>query len=112
MEDTERDISNLNLRKAISYAIDRQQFIDTVFKNDNVPSPSFAFGINGVNTETFSEVVIEANGGEPLYPPTANEELARNTWPRRLRSWVTPTLPRWISRSWFPRERRTSSSIR
>ena len=68
VEDTERDISNLNLRKAISYAIDRQQFIDTVFKNDNVPSPSFAFGINGVNTETFSEVVIEANGGEPLYP--------------------------------------------
>ena len=77
VEDTERDISNLNLRKAISYAIDRQQFIDTVFKNDNVPSPSFAFGINGVNTETFSEVVIEANGGEPLYPPTANEELAK-----------------------------------
>ena len=77
VEDTERDISNVNLRKAISYAIDRQQVIDTVFKNDNKPSQSFAFGINGVNTETFSEVVVAANGGEPLYPATANEELAK-----------------------------------
>ena len=76
-EDTSRDISNLNLRKAISYALDRQQLIDTVFKNDNEPSPTFALGISGVNTETFSEAVIAANGGERLYPVNADPEKAQ-----------------------------------
>ncbi len=84
VDDPSRDISNKNLRKAISYAFDRQQIIDTVFKNDNKPSPSFAFGIAGVNTETFSEVVVAANGGEPLYPVNSNEELAKEYFAKAL----------------------------
>jgi len=76
-DDPSRDISNVNLRKAISYALDRTQLINTVFKNDNEPSPSFALGISGVNTETFSEAVVAANGGQPLYPATADEAKAK-----------------------------------
>lgn len=71
------DIRSLNLRKAISYAIDREQIIATVFKNDNEPSPSFALGLSGVNTDTFGEAVLEANGGQPLYPSTADVEKAK-----------------------------------
>lgn len=77
VDDPSRDIANVNLRKAISYALDRQQIIDTVFKNDNEPSPSFALGISGVNTETFAEAVLAANGGERLYPATADVEKAQ-----------------------------------
>ena len=76
-DDPARDISNKNLRKAISYALDREQLIDTVFKNDSEPSPTFSLGISGVNTETFSEAVIAANGGERLYPVNADVEKAQ-----------------------------------
>ena len=76
-EDVSRDVSNKNLRKAISYALDRTQLINTVFKNDSEPSPSFALGISGVNTETFSEAVIAGNGGERLYPATSDEAKAK-----------------------------------
>ena len=76
VDDPARDISNVNLRKAISAALDRQQIIDTVFKNDNQPAPSFALGIIGVNTETFGEAVVAANGG-PLYSPNADPEAAK-----------------------------------
>ena len=72
-----RDISNVNLRKAISYALDREQLINTVFKNDSEPSPTFALGISGVNTETFSEAVLAANGGERLYPVNSDEAKAK-----------------------------------
>ena len=76
VDDPARDIGNVNLRKAISAALDRQQIIDTVFKNDNQPAPSFALGIIGVNTETFGEAVVAANGG-PLYSPNADPEAAK-----------------------------------
>ena len=72
-----RDISNVNLRKAISYALDREQLINTVFKNDSEPSPTFALGISGVNTETFSEAVLAANGGERLYPVNSDAAKAQ-----------------------------------
>ena len=77
IDDPARDISNLNLRKAISYALDREQLIKTVFKNDSEPAPTFALGISGVNTETFSEAVIAANGGERLYPVNSDEAKAK-----------------------------------
>lgn len=77
IDDPSRDISNKNLRKAISYAFDRQQLIDTVFKNDNEASPTFALGISGVNTETFSEAVLAGNGGERLYPANADLDKAK-----------------------------------
>ena len=76
-DDPTRDIANQNLRKAISCAIDRQQLIDTVFKNDNEAAPAFSLGIAGVNTETFAEAVVAANGGAPLYNPTADPAKAQ-----------------------------------
>ena len=77
IDNPDRDISNVNLRKAISYALDREQLINTVFKNDSEPSPTFALGISGVNTETFSEAVLAANGGERLYPVNSDEAKAK-----------------------------------
>ena len=77
IDNPDRDISNKNLRKAISYALDREQLINTVFKNDSEPAPSFALGISGVNTETFSEAVLAANGGERLYPVNSDEAKAK-----------------------------------
>ena len=82
--DNDRDISNLNLRKAISYALDREQLINTVFKNDSEPSPTFALGIAGVNTETFSEAVLAANGGERLYPANSDEAKAQEYFAKAL----------------------------
>ena len=82
--DNDRDISNLNLRKAISYALDREQLINTVFKNDSEPSPTFALGISGVNTETFSEAVLAANGGERLYPVNSDEAKAKEYFAKAL----------------------------
>ena len=75
--DPNRDISNVNLRKAISYAIDRTALIATVYQNDNVPSQALAFGITGVNTEFFSDVALAANGGEPYYNATTDAEAAQ-----------------------------------
>jgi len=81
------DVSDLRspaLRQAISAALDREQIIATVFKNDNEPSPSFALGIKGVNTATFGEAVLAANGGAPLYAPKADVEKAKSFLPAAL----------------------------
>ena len=71
------DMRSLNLRKAISYAIDRERIISTVYKNDNEPSPAFSLGISGVSAPTLGEAVVAANGGEPLYPPNADATKAQ-----------------------------------
>ena len=84
IDDPARDISNKNLRKAISYALDREQLNNTVFKNDSEPSPTFALGISGVNTETFSEAVLAANGGERLYPVNSDEAKAKEYFAKAL----------------------------
>jgi oligopeptide transport system substrate-binding protein len=70
-------LSNVNLRKAISAALDRTQIINTVYKNDNQVPTALTYGISGVNTETFAEVVVAANGGNGLYEATADETLAK-----------------------------------
>ena len=71
------DMRSLNLRMAISYAIDRERIISTVYKNDNEPSPAFSLGISGVSAPTLGEAVVAANGGEPLYPPNADATKAQ-----------------------------------
>lgn len=71
------DMRSVNLRKAVNAAIDRTQIIDTVFKNDNKVPPAFAYGISGVNTPTFADAVVAANGGEPMYSATADVESAQ-----------------------------------
>ncbi len=75
-EATKSDLHSKSLRKAISYALDRRQIIDTVFKNDNQPAQSFTLGISGVNTTEFYEAVVAANGG-PLYPERADAAKAK-----------------------------------
>ncbi|MDR0929353.1 MAG: ABC transporter substrate-binding protein, partial [Oscillospiraceae bacterium] len=71
------DMRSPSLRKAVSAAIDRRQIIDTVFKNDNIVPPAFTFGITGVNTPSFADAVVAANGGEPMYSATADVESAK-----------------------------------
>lgn len=50
-------LSNKNLRKAISYAIDKQAFIDSIVKNNSEAAVSFtAPAINGQNDKFYKEV--------------------------------------------------------
>lgn len=71
------DFRSVNLRHAFDEALNRKQLIDTVYKNDNEVPSSFALGISGVNTETFSDAVIAENGGKGLYSEGANPEKAK-----------------------------------
>ena len=78
------DIRSKSLRKALSYAIDRQQIIDVVYQNSNYVSPCFTYGISGVAYPTFGEAVVAANGGEGLYSAHADVELAQSYLPAAL----------------------------
>lgn len=71
------DFRSKNLRLAFSEALDRQQIIDTVFKNDNEVPKALTLGITGVNTPTFADAVVEANGGKGLYDANANPDKAK-----------------------------------
>lgn len=71
------DMRSVNLRKAISAAIDRTQLINTVFKNNNTSPDCFSLGINSVDGGSFGDVVKAANGGKPLYAPTSDPEAAK-----------------------------------
>ena len=71
------DMRSPSLRKAISAALDRQQLIDTVFKNDNEVPKTMTLGVSGVNTNTFSEAVVAENGGKGLYSETADPAKAK-----------------------------------
>ncbi|HPJ01720.1 MAG TPA: peptide ABC transporter substrate-binding protein [Candidatus Limiplasma sp.] len=78
------DLRSPSLRKAISAAIDRWQFINTIRKDSSVPAACFTLGVSGVNTPNFSDAVVAANGGEPLYNPVADPELAKSYLPKAL----------------------------
>ncbi|MDY6317139.1 MAG: peptide ABC transporter substrate-binding protein [Oribacterium sp.] len=71
------DFRSANLRHAVSEALDRQQLIDTVFKNENEVPKCLTLGISGVKTETFADAVVAANGGEKLYPDHADPAKAK-----------------------------------
>lgn len=71
------DMRSVNLRKAVSYAIDRTQLIATVFKNQNTSPDCFSLGISSVDGGTFGDAVKAANGGEALYPATADPAKAQ-----------------------------------
>lgn len=71
------DFRSVNLRQAFSEALNREQLIQTVFKNDNEVPQCMTLGISGVNTDTFAEAVVADNGGKPLYEGTANVESAK-----------------------------------
>jgi len=78
------DIRSKSLRKAISAAIDRTQYVNTIRKDNSTPALCFSLGISGVNTATFADAVIAANGGEPLYNTVADPELAKSYLPAAL----------------------------
>ena len=71
------DMRSVNLRKAVSYAIDRTQLINTVFKNQNTAPGCFSLGISSVDGGSFGDVVVAANGGQPLYNTTADVAKAQ-----------------------------------
>ena len=75
-EASKSDMRSKSLRKAVSYALDRTQIIDTVFKSDNKPSQTFTLGISGVNTNEFSEAAVAAHGGS-FYPERADTAKAK-----------------------------------
>ena len=78
------DLRSPSLRKAISAALDREQYISTIRKDNSVPADCFTLGVTGVNTPTFAEAVVAANGGAPLYNPVADSELAKSYLPAAL----------------------------
>lgn len=50
-------LANANLRKALTYAIDKQTFVDAILKNSSKPAVSFtAPAINGLNDKFANEV--------------------------------------------------------
>lgn len=73
---TDPTMSNRNLRQAISAALDRTAIINTILKDKSEPSQCASLGISGVNTETFSEAVVAANGGS-LYEAVSNADKAK-----------------------------------
>lgn len=58
---TDKYLSNQNLRTAITYAIDKQSFVDSIVKNDSKPATSFTppamAGLNGKFHEEVGELV-------------------------------------------------------
>ncbi len=70
------DFRSANLRRAVEAAIDRRDIIDTVFQNDNEIPKGFAAGFSGVSGGSFSDAVLEAQGGGSLYGERADLEKA------------------------------------
>lgn len=70
------DMRSTNLRKAISFAIDRTKLIATVYKNQNSSPDCFSLGISSVDGGSFGDVVKAANGGA-LYNATADVAKAQ-----------------------------------
>lgn len=73
-------LSNVNLRTAITYAIDKQAFVDSIVKNSSRAAASFtAPALNGLSGKFNEEVV--ASAGAPLVPildvAKAQEYLAK-----------------------------------
>ncbi|HPU63445.1 MAG TPA: peptide ABC transporter substrate-binding protein [Mobilitalea sp.] len=70
-------LSNKNLRKAITYAIDKQAFIDSIVKNSSQPAVSFTDpAINGLNDKFYKEV--------GSLQPAFDTEMAREYYNKAL----------------------------
>lgn len=75
-------LSNANIRKALSTAVDREAFISAIAKGSNLPATSFTTGVNGVNGTPFADDV-KAEFGE-LFPMNADAETAKELWEKGL----------------------------
>lgn len=72
-------MSNVNLRKAISYAIDRETFISAVLQNSSEPATSLVpNGIAGLNGADFADSVGD------LYPASGDAEQAKAYFDKAL----------------------------
>lgn len=76
---TDPQLSNLNLRKAITYAIDKQAFIDGIVKNSSKPAVSFtAPALNGLEKKFNEEVgallpVVDVEKAKEYYQKALEE---------------------------------------
>ena len=69
-------LSNVNLRKALSLAFDKQALIDSIFKNDNLPATSLTPpAIMGANESSFQEALYDEVG--ELWPANGDVEKAK-----------------------------------
>lgn len=72
-------LGNVNLRKALSLAYDKQALVDTVYQNDNLAATSFVppatFGAAGAEGPTFQEALLEKDG--ELWPANGDVEQAK-----------------------------------
>lgn len=73
---TNQYLSNVNLRRALALAIDKQEFIDATRGDASVPMSYFAANTD-VDGHSFGEAALAANGGEPYYPPNGDKDAAK-----------------------------------
>ncbi len=76
---TDKYLANVNLRTAITYAVDKQAFIDSIVKNNSKPATGFtATAINGVNGKFHDEVgdtvpVVDVEKAKEYYQKALSE---------------------------------------
>lgn len=76
---TDKYLSNRNLRTAITYAIDKKSFVDSIVKNDSTPATSFTppamQGLNGTFKDEVGEVVpvFDADKAKEFYQKALDE---------------------------------------
>lgn len=76
---TEPALANKNLRKALTYAIDRQAFVDAILKNNSKPAVGFTpFAVNGLNDKFPNEIgalipVVDVDQAKEYYAKALEE---------------------------------------
>lgn len=69
-------LSNVNLRKALALAINKQEFIDATRGDASVPMSYFAANTD-IDGHSFGDAALAANGGEPYYPAEGDPDAAK-----------------------------------
>ena len=69
-------LANVNMRRALALAIDKQALCDATLGNGSVPLENLAPGVN-IGDHSYQEAAIAANGGEPYYPANGDQEKAK-----------------------------------
>ena len=69
-------LANVNMRRALALAIDKQALCDATLGNGSVPLENLAPGVN-IGDHSYQEAAIAANNGEPYYPANGDQEKAK-----------------------------------
>lgn len=78
MNNKDKYLSNVNLRRAIHYAYDREAYVKAILKDNSLTAESFTiFAVAGSKGTPFSDDVKAANGGTPLVPKNADAAKAK-----------------------------------